>query len=184
MHAACPSRSKLSTERLLVALKDNSINMMPLVEFRPVTPNRLEVLKEIVNSNKEYNLLSESHAELTSAEILEMYESSKKLGAVTSFVTHNGCPVGVIDYLMENPSDKMPWLGLLMIHARNQEKGYAVAAVKRYECLMHNEGVKRVRIGVIKGNDRALNFWINRGFTFCCEKRGDKLTVMCFEKEL
>jgi GNAT superfamily N-acetyltransferase len=158
--------------------------VMTLVEFQPVTSSRLEVLKEIVNSNHEYNILSEGHAELTDAEILEMYESSKRVGAVTSYIMFNGFPVGVIDYLMENPSDKMPWLGLLLIHAHNQGHGYAVAALEKYECLMRTEGLKSVRLGVIKGNDLALNFWIKRGFTFYHEKPGDKLTVMCFEKEL
>jgi RimJ/RimL family protein N-acetyltransferase len=158
--------------------------MMPLLEFQPVTSERLEVLKEIVNSNKEYNLLSEGHAVLSDAEILEIYESSKRLGAVTCFVNCDGCPVGVIDYLIENPSDKMPWLGFLMIHSQHQRKGYAIEALKKYECLMRNEGLKKVRLGVIKGNHRALNFWINRGFVFYREKLGDKFIVMCFEKEL
>ena len=158
--------------------------MMPLLDFQPVTSERLEVLKEIVNSNNEYNLLSEGHAVLSDAEILEMYESSKRLGAVTCFVVYDGCPVGVIDYLMENPSDNMPWLGLLMIHAQHQRKGFAIEALKKYECLMRNEGLMKVRLGVIKGNNRALNFWINRGFIFYHEKLGDKFMVMCFEKEL
>ncbi|WP_242976057.1 hypothetical protein [Desulfosporosinus sp. FKB] len=94
-------------------MNENSINLLPLVEFQSVTSNRLELLKQIVNSNKEYNLLSKSHAELTDAEILEMYESSKRIGAVMSYILVNGSPVGVIDYLIENPSDKLPWLGLL-----------------------------------------------------------------------
>lgn len=157
---------------------------MPLLEFQPVTSESLEVLKEIVNSNKEYNLLSEGHALLSDAEIRDMYESSKRLSAVMCFVIYDGYPVGVIDYLMENPSDKMPWLGFLMIHSQHQRKGYAIEALKKYECLMRNEGLKKVRLGVIKGNDRALNFWINRGFIFYHEKLGDKLTVLCFEKEL
>lgn len=29
--------------------------MMPLLDFQPVTSKRLDVFKEIVNSNKEYN---------------------------------------------------------------------------------------------------------------------------------
>ncbi|WP_242832383.1 GNAT family N-acetyltransferase [Desulfosporosinus orientis] len=160
------------------------IKKLPSVEFRTVPSNCLEALKQIVNSNKEYNILSEGHAELTDAEILEMYESSKRVGAVMSYIMHNGSPIGVIDYLSENPSDKMPWLGLLMIHTKNQGKGYAIAALERYEFLMKTKGLKKVRLGVIKGNERALRFWNNRGFTFYQEKQGDKWTIMCFEKEL
>jgi RimJ/RimL family protein N-acetyltransferase len=155
-----------------------------LIEFQPVTLDRIGILKEIVNSNPEFNLLSDGHSELEDAEILEMYQSSKSQGAVMNFILDNGRPVGVIDYLMKNPSDKMPWLGLLMIHASYQGHGYAVAAFNEYERLMRNEGAECIRLGVIKGNDRAMKFWRNRGFTFIQEKQGDKWTVLCFEKKL
>lgn len=157
---------------------------MKLIEFLPVTHEKLGILKEIVNSNHEYNTLSEGHSELTDEEILQMYESSKGQGAVINFVVDGGRLVGVIDYLMENPSDKTPWLGLLVIHSDYHGQGYAGEALKKYESLMRDQGKEMVRLGVIKGNDRALNFWTNRGFTFYEEKLGDKWTVWCFEKLL
>ncbi|WP_206920015.1 GNAT family N-acetyltransferase [Alicyclobacillus suci] len=155
-----------------------------MIEFQPVTHESIGSLKEIINSNHEFNILSEGHLELTDEEILEMYESSKSQGAVMNFVVDGGQSVGVIDYLMENPSDKMPWLGLLMVHSDYQGQGYAVEALKKYEMLMRDRGKQRVRLGVIKGNDHALKFWTNRGFTFYEEKIGDKWTVLCFEKLL
>ncbi|MDM5291764.1 GNAT family N-acetyltransferase [Peribacillus simplex] len=155
-----------------------------MIEFQPITHEQIELLKEIVNSNHQFNTLSEGHPELTDKEILKMYESSENQGTVMNLIMDGDRPVGVIDYLMENPSDKMPWLGLLMIHRDFQGQGYAVKALKEYEYLMQDQGKKRVRLGVIKGNDRALNFWTNRGFTFYEEKQGDKWTVLCFEKTL
>lgn len=155
-----------------------------MIQFQPVTHEQIELLKEIVNSNHAYNTLSEGHSELNDKEIHDMYESSKNQGAVMNFVVDGDRPVGVIDYLMENPSDKMPWLGLLMIHSDHQGKGYAVEALKKYERLLQNQGKQRVRLGVIQENDQALKFWTNRGFTFYEEKQGDKWTVLCFEKVL
>ena len=155
-----------------------------MIEFQLVTHDQIELLKEIVNSNHEFNALSEGHSELNDKEILDMYESSKNQGTVMNFVVDGGRLVGVIDYLVENPSDNMPWLGLLMIHSNHQGQGYAVEALKEYERLMQNQGKKRVRLGVIKGNDHALNFWTNREFIFYEEKLGDKWTVLCFEKVL
>ena len=145
-----------------------------MIEFQPVTYERIGIVKEIVNSNQEYNMIAEGHPELTDEEILEMYESSKSRGTVLSFVVDGEHHVGIIDYLIENPSDKMPWLGLLMIHSDYQGQGYAVEALKRYERVMHDQGKKRVRLGVIKENDRAVNFWSNRGFALYEEKLGDK----------
>jgi GNAT superfamily N-acetyltransferase len=136
------------------------------------------------NSNHEFNMLSEGHSELTDKEILDMYESSKSQSAVMNFVLDDGRPVGVIDDLLENPSDKMPWLGLLMIYRDYQVQGYAGDALKQYEILMQDYGKSRIRLGVIKGNDHALNFWTNKGFAFYEEKQGDKWTVLRFEKSL
>ncbi|OLO37071.1 GNAT family N-acetyltransferase [Alkalihalophilus pseudofirmus] len=155
-----------------------------MIEFQPITHEQFESLREIVNSNHEFNTLSEGHPEQTDEEILKMYESAKKQGTLMNFIMDGGRPVGIIDYLMENPSDKMPWLGLLMIHRDYQGQGYAVEALKQYECLMQDQGKKRVRLGVIKGNSRELNFWTKRGFTFYEEKQGKNWTVLCFEKTL
>lgn len=71
-----------------------------------------------------------------------------------------------------------------MIYTGYQGQGYAVEALKKYESLMRSQGKHRVRLGVIKGNEHALNFWTNRGFTFYEEKIGENLTVLCFEKLL
>ncbi|WP_234396842.1 GNAT family N-acetyltransferase [Bacillus massiliglaciei] len=158
--------------------------MSKLIEFRSVRLEQMEVLKKIVNSNQAFNHLSEGHPKLNDEEVLKMYETSKGQGAVMNFITDDGDPIGVIDYLMENPSDKMPWLGLLIIHSDYQGQGYASKALKKYESLMKEKGIKKVRLGVIKENNPALNFWINRGFSFYEERLGDKWTVLCFEKEL
>ncbi|WP_019156382.1 GNAT family N-acetyltransferase [Robertmurraya massiliosenegalensis] len=155
-----------------------------MIDFQPVSLEQMDVLKKIMNSNQEFNCLSEGHAELTDEEIINMYESSKHQGAVMNFIIDDGHPVGVIDYLMENPSDKMPWLGLLIIDHDFQGRGYAIGAFNKYESLMKEKGIKKVRLGVIKENDRALNFWVKRGFSFYEEKEGDKWTVLCFEKVL
>jgi len=155
-----------------------------LIEFQPVTQEKFDLLKKIVNSNQEYNTLSDGHSNLTDEEIREMYESSNSQGAIMNFVMDGWRPVGVIDFLMENPSDKMPWLGLLMIDSDYQGQGYAVEALKKYENLMRDQGKEKVRLGVIKENVHALKFWANRGFTFYEEKLGDKWTVLCFEKVL
>ena len=129
-----------------------------MIDFRPVTPEQIEILKNIVNSNPEYNVLSDGHAQLTDDEILEMYHSSKKQGAFMNFIVDGDRFLGVINYLMENPSDKKTWLGLLMIHSNYHGLGYAVEDYRKYEDFMRNEGAKYIRLGVIKGNERASKF--------------------------
>ena len=71
---------------------------------------------------------------------------------------------------MENPSDKMPWLGLLMIHARHQEKGYAIEELKKYECIMQNEGLKKVRLGEVLKETGIAHSEVLKGFSMNLEE--------------
>lgn len=155
-----------------------------MIVFEPFSWDRFSDFRDIINSNPYYNLLSEGHEALSDEEIRQWYTDSKTQGSILCFITNNHRVVGIIDYLMENPSDHMPWLGLLMIRGQDQGHGLATAALHHYEELMRKSGERQVRLGVIKGNDRALAFWTSRGFRFYQEKEGSQWTVLCLEKDL
>lgn len=74
-------------------------------------------------------------------------------------------PVGVLDWLEENPNDGHPWLGLLMIHGEHQGKGLGREAFQGFlRFLREQEETRPLRIGVIKENKPALAFWKDVGF--------------------
>ncbi len=68
------------------------------------------------------------------------------------FLRHSGEPVGVLDWMDENPSDGMPWVGLLMIRADRQRQGLATEAFERLAVLLRDRGARVVRAGVMERN--------------------------------
>ena len=63
-----------------------------------------------------------------------------------------GDPVGVLDWLEENPADGRPWIGLVMIRADAQGRGFGTEAA---EALLRRLPGP-VRMGVIVGNEAGL----------------------------
>lgn len=77
----------------------------------------------------------------------------------------DGAPIGLTDFLEENPSDHLPWLGLLIIRGDLQGQGYGTEtldALLAYFCDDRRWPV--VRIGVVATNTHTLGWWQRRGF--------------------
>ncbi|MFC7393824.1 GNAT family N-acetyltransferase [Scopulibacillus cellulosilyticus] len=72
-------------------------------------------------------------------------------------------PIGLIDYLGENPSDGYLWLGLIMIHNDYQHRGYGKEAfcrlVKHFDAI----GKELIRIG-LRDQVHDLDFAKKLGF--------------------
>ena len=61
------------------------------------------------------------------------------------FLRDAGTCVGVIDWLDRNPEDGSPWIGLVMVHAGHQRRGYGREAVRGLLELGRTQGWTRVR---------------------------------------
>nr|WP_263326202.1 GNAT family N-acetyltransferase [Neobacillus sp. Marseille-Q6967] len=136
---------------------------MRVIHFENITKETLYIALEIINSNKDYNLLENGVADRTLAEIEEEFLNNKTNSV---FIKLDDTYIGVIDYLMENPKDHSPWLGLLVIHCDYQGYGFGGQAYALYENEMLNQGVKHIRIGIIKENLKAKQFWESNGFLY------------------
>jgi RimJ/RimL family protein N-acetyltransferase len=70
----------------------------------------------------------------------------------------SGEPVGVLDWIEENPSDGKPWVGLVMIRADRQRRGLASEALDGLADRLRASGARSVRAGVLARNPagRAL----------------------------
>jgi RimJ/RimL family protein N-acetyltransferase len=73
--------------------------------------------------------------------------------------------IGWAELLDEHPSDHLPWLGLLELHADQHGHGYGVEATEALVEWARRSGAPALRVGVDDGNDRSLAFWARRGFT-------------------
>lgn len=150
--------------------------------FEEITKETLYIALEIIHSNPEFNML-ENGSERRN--LSDMEEEFMKPDSISVFVKLDDTYIGVLDYLMENPKDQYPWLGLLMIHGDYQGYGFGSQAYALYENEMRNRGVKHVRIGVLKDNEKAISFWEALGFLYiktALWKFGKEIFI--FEKEI
>jgi RimJ/RimL family protein N-acetyltransferase len=73
-------------------------------------------------------------------------------------------PVGVIEYLENNPNDGHPWIGLIMVAANRQREGLAAEAMLAVCDFVHLNWASPMRIGVIDDNQAGLALAISLGF--------------------
>ena len=152
------------------------------MSFEEITIETLYIALEIINSNSSYNVLENGERARTLADIEgELMNPNTK----SVFIKLDDTYIGLLEYLMDNPKDHYPWLGLLMIHSDYHGYGFGTQAYALYEEIMRERGVERVRIGVLKENGKAHTFWKSLRFHFF------KTTVwyngkeiLCYEKEL
>lgn len=139
--------------------------------LRAVEPDDLPELLDVYLSNREYLMLTEGAADGVGTYDLNRLQRDWHLAAITPgrvmlgiYDRETGKAVGVADYLVENPSDRTPWLGLLMIHRDWQRKGLGKEAFCGLTGHFIRIGWTRVRIGVLRANQGVLPFWRGLGF--------------------
>ncbi|MEW2625682.1 bifunctional GNAT family N-acetyltransferase/NUDIX hydrolase [Streptomyces sp. NPDC048106] len=63
-----------------------------------------------------------------------------------------------------DPADPDPWIGLLMVHAGEQQRGYGRALAERVEDRLRARGHAAARLAVLDGNHAGLAFWTALGY--------------------
>jgi GNAT superfamily N-acetyltransferase len=133
------------------------------VYFEEITKETLYIALEIINSNPVYNVIETGREQRELAEIEVEFLNPNTTSVLVKL---DDTYIGVMDYLMQNPKDKCPWLGLLIIHSDYQGFGFATQAYAVYESDMRKRGLKRIRIGVINENVKGKQFWESLGFLY------------------
>jgi GNAT superfamily N-acetyltransferase len=133
------------------------------VHFEEITKETLYIALEMINSNPDYNLVENGNPLRELADIEEEFLNTDTFSVLIKL---DDTYIGVIDYLMENPKDQCPWLGLLLIHGDYQGFGFGAQAYARYESEMRNRGLQHVRLGVIRENVKVKQFWESLGFLY------------------
>lgn len=152
-----------------------------MVSFESITTDTLEVALTIVNSNPTYNRLENGRTTRSLEEITEDFLDPK---TVSLLVKLENKPIGIIDFLKENPNDHAPWLGLFMIHGDYQSLGYGRKVYDSFEEKLNEYGLKHVRLGVLQQNESARRFWETLGFKLYKESLWEGKAIYCFEKSI
>lgn len=147
-----------------------------------VKKETLYIALEMINSNPKYNMFENG---IEARTLADMEEEFLNPNSISAFIKLDDTYIGIIDYLLENPKDQFPWLGLLLLHGDYQGYGFGAQAFAVYENEMLKRGKKVVRIGVLKENIRAQHFWESLGFVYynsATMKNGSG--IFCYEKQI
>lgn len=149
-----------------------------------VTKSSLYIVKEIVNSNEDYNKCENGRPTRTDEEIDEEFIHENQ-NLRTSFIKVEDTYIGLAEIMEENKKDGYPWLGLLMIHGDYHRFGYGTNAYYFIEEMLKKQGKAKLRLGVLQNNEKAKLFWKHVGYTYYATKRSNKgIVVDCYEKDL
>jgi RimJ/RimL family protein N-acetyltransferase len=152
------------------------------IYFEQVSKETLYIALEIINSNPTYNVLENGKTTRVLPDIEAEFINPK---TISLFIKLDDTYIGLLDFLMENPNDQLPWLGLLMIHSDYHGHGFGSQAYVQYENKLLESGVRCVRIGVIKDNIKAHRFWELLGFSYFKTVVGQNgIEILCYEKRL
>jgi RimJ/RimL family protein N-acetyltransferase len=150
--------------------------------FEEVKKESLYIALEIINSNPEYNRFENGKEART---LVDMEEEFLNPNTISAFIKLDDTYIGIIDYLLENPKDHYPWLGLLLIHSDYQGYGFGAQSYAVYETEMLKRGRKCVRIGVLTENTKAQHFWESLGFIYyntATSQNGSG--IFCYQKQI
>ena len=150
--------------------------------FEEIKKESLYIALEMVNSNPEYNIFENGKEART---IADMEEEFLNPNSISAFIKLDDTYIGIVDYLLENPRDHYPWLGLLLLHGDYQGYGFGAQAYAVYEYEMLKRGKKTVRLGVLIENKRAQRFWEALGFIYYNTTTAQNGSgIFCYEKQI
>ncbi|WP_019241296.1 MULTISPECIES: GNAT family N-acetyltransferase [Bacillus] len=152
-----------------------------MITFEPITEENLYIVKEIVNSNKEYNQIENGQPHRTDEEIQKdvLDEISEHY-----FIKADDTYIGVLSFLENNPKDNTPWIGFFMIHHDYHGYGYGSIAYGEFEQKLKSKGIETVRLGVLEKNHIGKSFWKKFNFTYFKQSKLNDNFVDCYEKKL
>jgi RimJ/RimL family protein N-acetyltransferase len=177
MNAPC---EQFETERLIV---------------RELAADDLEGLLRVYTSNPEYLALTEGSAGEAGRYDLGMLERDFAIAELVpgrrfagAFLKPELEPVGVLDWLLENPSDGKPWIGLVMVRSDRQREGLAREALEGLADHLRAQELSEVRAAVIERNEAGRALASNTGFEVV-ESRTQRLaageeTILIVERRL
>ncbi|WP_066256447.1 GNAT family N-acetyltransferase [Neobacillus drentensis] len=150
--------------------------------FEVVKKETLYIALEMINSNRKYNIFENG---IEARTLADMEEEFLNPNSISAFIKLDDTYIGIIDYLLENPKDHYPWLGLLLLHSDYQGYGFGAQAFAIYESEMLERGEKSIRLGVLKENVKAKRFWESLGFTYYNTATTQKGSgIFCYQKQI
>ncbi|KUH36554.1 MULTISPECIES: GNAT family N-acetyltransferase [Streptomyces] len=137
----------------------------------------LTELTELYASNREFQQLSGDFPDPDDIRpeqvATSLAEELARPDAEVLLARSDGRVIGVAVTLAHHPDpdDPDPWIGLLMVHARDHRMGFGRELAEIVEKRFRERGRTGVKLAVLAGNRRALTFWRAIGYQEVARRR-------------
>jgi len=152
-----------------------------MITFEPIKHETLYIAKEIINSNKAYNIMENGNDTRSDEEIAKQFNNDS---SESFFLKADDTYIGIVDFMLNNPKDDSPWIGLFIIHHDYQGYGYGSIAYDNLEQHLQARGLTKIRLAILLENDGAKRFWESFGYTFYKTSESKGIPVDCYEKTI
>jgi len=161
-------------------------------EIEPITRDNYVEVGEVFTTNPEFCLLSEGKKGGAENVLQEIDEGPSGFNLDNKFfvsLRKDGRIIGILDLLKGFPAPDCMWIGLLMVHGDMHDRSIGSKIVKGVLKAARDSGHRRVQLGVIEANVKALKFWQKMGFEKIHEKKVEQknigvLKIIVMEREV
>ncbi|MFG2885962.1 GNAT family N-acetyltransferase [Streptomyces sp. NPDC048297] len=166
--------------------------LQPLPPGRDIPAPLLTELTALYASNREFHALSGDFPDPDDVRpeqvAVALADELAHPDAEVLLARAEGLLVAVVITLARHPdpADPDPWIGLLMVRASEQSKGYGRRAAALVEDRFRAVGHRAVRLAVLDNNPKGLAFWTALGYRVIDQRTDHALGRPCavLRKEL
>jgi RimJ/RimL family protein N-acetyltransferase len=141
------------------------------LELEPITADCVDDIVSVVRSNPTFLMLhhgSGEQAQPFDREVLKRdifsANADPDLMPLVVRLRETRELVGWAELSVDHPRDRVPWVGLLELHADQHGRGLGREAAQALLDWARRSGATALRLGVDDGNDSAMVFWTPLGF--------------------
>ncbi|MFI7011519.1 GNAT family N-acetyltransferase [Streptomyces sp. NPDC050145] len=130
----------------------------------------LTEIAELYASNREFFALSGDFPDpdaITTEQVAAALADDLSRPGAEAFLARSGGRVVALALTMAHhpdPADPDPWLGLLLVDAREHRSGHGRAAARAVEDHFRTAGRAALRLAVLENNPKAQAFWTSLGY--------------------
>ena len=138
-----------------------------IASVRRLSPSDLPALLSLCLGNPYYyEFLDEEPTVDALAADMEELPPGCSLGqkACLGFFDVDGDLVAVLDIVCDYPADGCAFIGFFMVDASRQGEGVGSSLISWLLDRLRHEGVFRVRLAYVEGNEQSRHFWEKCGF--------------------
>lgn len=156
------------------------------LNYTAVKREDLISLIDVYNSNPFFNLVSTGKCDVTLEEIEADWKYNEEFAQSYSIALtdkKSGTIIGYSQFLTCNPRDLNPWLGLIIVKADQQGKGYAREFMESLINWLEVYGFPSLHLAVLEKNEKVLPFYEKLGFVPYEIKETQRFgTTICMRK--